>query len=226
MAKRSANVLDSAGVVAESAMPTFDSLMKAARPLLKEGKKIARQKARQAQKVAKAESRAAAKTVARTVTPEDKGNKVKKLLLLGGLVAIVSVIARRFMGDSSKGSWQPAYTPAPAPSPRPTPPPTAEVEVEPEPDDAGGGDPLEAIADEAAEPHADSTPDDPIEVVEIEEQPDVSELPKPDPLSDPLPADQLSDPLSDPLPEEAAAEGAVSESETPKKGKKPAKPAE
>jgi hypothetical protein len=218
MAKRSANVLDSAGVAAESAIPTFDSLMKAARPLLKEGKKIARQKAKQAQKVAKAESRAAAKTAVRTVTPEDKGNKVKKLLLLGGLVAIVSVIARRFMGDSSKGSWQPAYTPAPAPSPQPTP--------EPEPDDVGGSSPDEAIADEAAEPHADSTPDNPVEVVEIEEQPDVSELPKPDPLSDPLPTDQLSDPLTDPLPEESAAAEAVEETETPKKAKKSARPAE
>ena len=60
MAKRSpSNVLDSAGEMAESAMPSIDAVIAGARPFLKAGKKIAKQKTKQARKAVKAELKAA-----------------------------------------------------------------------------------------------------------------------------------------------------------------------
>ena len=39
-------------------------------------------------------------------------------------------------------------------------------------DDPGGGDPGEALSDSAEEPHDVTTPDDPAEVIDVDEIPD------------------------------------------------------
>ena len=70
----------------------------------------------------------------------------------------------------------PASTPAAAPAPKPTPAPAdglANPLTDPLPeesDDAGGSGPDEALSDAAEEPHPVTTPDDPAEVVEVDDE--------------------------------------------------------
>lgn len=188
----------------------FDSFMETAKPILKDGRKIAKQKVKQAKKAAQPE-------------PEKvKGNKVKKLLFLAGLIGVVRVIARRLMDAPSKSNWQPAYTPAPAP--RPAAPQAAQSAPGPEPDDTGGASPDEALSDAVAEPHDDTTPDAPVELVEVESP---EEPRKPDPLTDPLEevsqfaepapvADALADEVTEaPYGPDSAAPGPSGESPGP-----------
>jgi hypothetical protein len=94
-----------------------------------------------------------------------KGGKFKKLLLLGGLAAAAGVAYKKFSGQSTSDNWQSSYTPAPAPSSDASRP----VATEPG-DDTGGSSPDEALADATGEPHPVSTPDDPAEVVDLQEE--------------------------------------------------------
>ena len=80
-------------------------------------------------------------------------------------------MARKLQGGgSSSDSWQSSYVPTPAPTP-PTPAaPMSGVETDTgEDDDQGGSSPDEALADQAEEPHPVTTPDNPAEVVSIDE---------------------------------------------------------
>ena len=74
---------------------------------------------------------------------------------------------KKLRGQSASDNWQSSYTPAPAPSSSATPP----VATEPA-DDSAGSSPDEALADATGEPHPVSTPDDPAEVVTLEEESD------------------------------------------------------
>lgn len=226
-------LLHSAGDMADSVTPTIesfvDSLRKTSRPILKQGKKIAKQKAKQVRKVTREETKRAAGekiTAFGQTEAKRKGSPVKKLLLLGGLIAIGSIIVKRLVGAPSRSNWQTAYTPTPAPAPRPAAPDSAAAAAEDMPDDSGGASPDEALADNAAEPHPDTTPDEPAELVELEpeaaadddadddepvalkkfETKKSAKAPKeakPDPLTDPLPEDELAEPT--PLEAEAKA---------------------
>ncbi|MFT3873599.1 MAG: hypothetical protein QM714_13300 [Nocardioides sp.] len=79
------------------------------------------------------------------------GRWFKRLLVLGLLAAIGGIIFKR-MRDSQQAAdnWQSAYVPPP--------PPVADGEVGAAPDDA------------AAEPHEPTTPDAPVEVVEVADE--------------------------------------------------------
>jgi vacuolar-type H+-ATPase subunit H len=102
-----------------------------------------------------------------------KGGKLKKLLLFGGLAAAAGVAYKKFSGQSASDNWQSSYTPSPAPSGAPsssTEPSTSTPPVATEPgDDPAGSSPDEALADSAGEPHPVSTPDNPAEVVDLDE---------------------------------------------------------
>lgn len=100
--------------------------------------------------------------------------KLKKLVVLGALGAIVSAVAKKLQAGGNESPWQSApepVTPAvPTPPTPPTPPaPPAPVEA-----------PDELLVDNAPEPI---------------DEPD--QVPPP-----PAPADERPDPLTDPLPEE------------------------
>lgn len=136
----------------------------------------------------------------RGVEPEPKGGKLKKVLLLGGLLAIGGVIFSKLRAKQDEGAnWQSTYVP-PAP-PKPSAPaapvtpattsaaavtgdpltdplPGDEVSADdvvtvdpPAADDTGGGAPGEAISDSAKEPHDPTTPDDPAEIIDIDDAP-------------------------------------------------------
>lgn len=175
----------------ETAVETAKETADKAGPILADGKEIARERARRGRRRAaarmaelkdsEASERLAAKVSAfkdaeaseklaafKAAEPKKKRGRLKKLVLLGGLVGLGSVIAKRLRGASSQSNWQSSYTPQPAPRHTPTHAATTPpAETAAPADDEGGSSPDEALADRASEPHPDTTPDDPAEVVEL-----------------------------------------------------------
>lgn len=129
--------------------------------------------------------------------PEKKGGLLKKLFLVGGLAAIGGVVYSKMKGQQ-ESSWQSSYVPTPPPSSTGTAATTgsagaagagvagsAATGPQVVADDQAGAGPDESLADQAEAPHAATTPDDPAEVVDVEDVPQPER--KPDPLTDPLP---------------------------------------
>lgn len=158
-----------------------------------------------AEKAASSRDLAAAKVAElRGVEPEPKGGKLKKVLLLGGLLAIGGVIFGKLRQKQDEGAnWQSTYVP-PAPPAKPATPakpaapaapvtpattsvtgdpltdplPDEEISADdvvtaepPATDDVGGGAPGEAISDSVEEAHEATTPDEPAEVIDIDDVP-------------------------------------------------------
>jgi hypothetical protein len=179
-----------------------------AAPLIAEARATAADKASvgaalAAEKASASRDLAAAKVAElRGVEPEPRGGKLKKVLLLGGLLAIGGVIFAKLRSKQDESAnWQSSYVPPPAPKPStPTPtPPAAPVTpattaitgdplTDPLPDDAvtaddvvtvdppasddiGGGAPGEAISDSVEEAHEATTPDEPAEIIDIDDVP-------------------------------------------------------
>ena len=123
--------------------------------------KIASGAAYAAEKTAEA-SQAAADKVSDVATPKKKGSKLKKLLLITGLAAGAAFVAKKLKGGSSQSdNWQSSYTPTPAPTPAAPKKPA---------EDEGGSSPDEALADQAEAPHPVTTPDDPADVVDVDDK--------------------------------------------------------
>ena len=133
----------------------------------------------------------------RGIEPEPRGGRLKKVLLLSGLLAIGSVIFSKLRAkqDESAG-WQSTYVPPspakPAGAAAPVTPATTTVDPDADPlndpieevtaddvvtadppatDDPGGGAPGEAISDSVEEAHEATTPDEPADVIDIEDVP-------------------------------------------------------
>ena len=88
----------------------------------------------------------------------------------------MAAIAKKLQAGSSSDNWQSSYTPSPPPGEQPPTPPTPAAPqsggdplTDPLPEDPGGASPDEAMADSAEAPHPATTPDDPAEVVDLEE---------------------------------------------------------
>jgi len=143
---------------------------------------------------------AAAKVAEVKGEPEQKkGSKVRKMLIFGALAAAAGFAYNKLRGSGQADNWQSSYTPPAsagtssttsatsatsaaggahlAPGVGPDEPiagddPMARLAAEQGAagDDPGGASPDEAIADAVEEPHAVTTPDDPADVVEVEEQ--------------------------------------------------------
>ncbi len=154
-----------------------------------------------AEKASASRDLAAAKVAElRGVEPEPQGGKLKKFLLIGGLLAIGGVIFSKLRSKQDEGAnWQSTYVPPPPPKPAApaapvTPATTSTVPVTGDPltdplteedisaddvvtvdppatDDIGGGAPGEAISDSVKEPHDPTTPDAPAEIVDIDDAP-------------------------------------------------------
>ena len=170
----------------ETAVETAKDTVEKAGPILADGRKLAQEKAgpiladgkkKAQEKAHRGRRRAAAKLVAlkeaeaseklaafkAAEPPKEKGSKLKKLVLLSGLMAVGSVVFKRLRGAPSKSNWQSSYTPQPAPRHTPTHSTKAEAPAEtPDPvhaepaaaaDDAGAASPDEALADQASAGH-------------------------------------------------------------------------
>ena len=168
-----------------------------AAPLLAEARANAADKASvaaalAAERAAEGRDLAAAKVnELRGVEPEPRGGKLKKVLLLGGLLAIVGVVANKLRArQDDSAHWQSTYVPPapPASAAKPAAPAAAAAPVtpattsgdpltDPRPDEAattddvGGGAPGEAISDNVEEPSEATTPDDPAEIIDIDDVP-------------------------------------------------------
>jgi len=108
--------------------------------------------------------------------PKKKGGTLKKILLVTGLAAVAAFAAKQLMGRGKADNWQSSYVPTPAPPAPPaapsTPPSPAAPMAAAEVDDTGGSSPDEALADQAVESHPVTTPDEPAEVISIEDRPE------------------------------------------------------
>jgi hypothetical protein len=110
-----------------------------------------------AEKAAEA-AQAAADKVDEVATPKKKkGSKLKKLLVLTGIAAVATIIVKKMQSGGESENWQSSYTPTPAPRAVPE-------------DDTAGASPDEALADSAEAPHPVTTPDDPADVVDVDEK--------------------------------------------------------
>jgi len=134
-------------------------------PAIAAGAALAAEKIAAAAELAADAAESAADKVAEAAEPKKKkGSKLKKLVLITGLAAAAAFVASRLRGGKESQNWQSSYSPTPAPAPVPPPAPPVRTE-----DDEAGASPGEAIADQAESPHPVTTPDDPADVVEVDD---------------------------------------------------------
>jgi hypothetical protein len=88
-----------------------------------------------------------------------KTHKLRNLLVILGLGAIVAAVAKKLSERESTTTWESSYTPST--------PPAGAHRGEPDPTDVGGASPDVAAADAAATPHPATTPDDPAETIDV-----------------------------------------------------------
>lgn len=158
----------------EKAAPALAEARRKAAPVVAAGTTFAAAKAEDLGTRASAGLAGASATVTDKVATlkgeqPQKGSKLKKVLLIGGLAGLVAVVARKIQGGSDSSSWQSSYVPSAPPKAAPTPTvPTPATGAEDSTDDPGGSAPDEALADQAEGAHEVTTPDSPAEVVDIE----------------------------------------------------------
>jgi hypothetical protein len=177
----------------EKAVPMIQDAREKAAPYLAEGKVLAAEKATEAREkaiplIAEGRERAAEKAAEgriaaaakvnelRGIEPEPKkGGKLKKVLFLGVLAGIGGFVYKKFLGGSGGGdNWQSSYVPAPAPAASTPSAPAASAgatgQAERTQDDAAAASPDEALADASEHPVADTTPDNPAQVVDLDDK--------------------------------------------------------
>ncbi len=157
------SLLEQSVETAKAAVPVVESVVESIVEAAKDGFETAKEIAGTTEaKFADVAPAAVVDKLPMVEAPAHKGRgRLKKLLLLGGLAAIGAVIFKKLRSDSTSDNWQSSYVPTPPPATAPT----------PATDDAGSG-PDEAVSDAAAEPHEPTTPDQPAEVVDVEESAD------------------------------------------------------
>lgn len=140
----------------EKAGPAIAEAKEKAAPVIAAGAAVAAEKATHARELADA------KVAELTHQKPKKKSKVKRFVLFAAVAGAVAAVAKKLQGGGQSESWQSSYTPTPAP----TPPTPAAPEAT---DDTGGASPDEAMSDAAESPHPVSTPDQPADVVDVEE---------------------------------------------------------
>ena len=145
---------DLAGQVAENVGPTIEAVVESA-------------KDRADDMIVKADG---VLHEAATQRQKKKGGKFKKFVLVSLLAAVGGVVVSKLKAKKAQDdNWQTSYTPTPAPRTAAPVPPTAEKPAAT--DDAGGAEPTEALADAADTPHKATTPDEPADVINVDDVP-------------------------------------------------------
>jgi vacuolar-type H+-ATPase subunit H len=106
------------------------------------------------------------------VAPPEKKHRGRKLLILLGLGGLGYAAFKKFGSKQPTTNWQSSYTPPPAPTPSPSGGPVASGgagahRLDAEGDDTAASDPGEAASDAADQPHDATTPDNPVEEVDV-----------------------------------------------------------
>ena len=180
----------------DRAVPLLQDARDKAAPVIAEGRAIAAEKAAAGAAVAAATAASSREFAAAKMAelrhepePEPKGSKLKKVLLLVGLLAIGGAIyAKLRQQSSSTNNWQSSYVPTPPPA-KPATPATPQPVTPSAPASGAGGDPLtdplpptdaddvaggapgEALSDAAETPHEVTTPDAPAEIIDVDDAP-------------------------------------------------------
>jgi hypothetical protein len=142
----------------DQAGPTLVDARDKATPLIAQSAALAAEKAAQGKELA------SAKAAELTGKPKKK-HRLRKLLLLTGLVAALGFVAKKLSSRGDQDDWQSAYPPAPSP--------TRDADATDTPigdtltADEGAASPGEALADASEESHEVTTPDEPADVVDI-----------------------------------------------------------
>ena len=123
------------------------------------------------------ETKKRGKAVAAALKGEIEAPKKKrrgwKLLVLLGLAGLGYAAYQKFGGKQPTTTWQSSYTPPPAPTPAPAGGPVAGAgahRADAEPDDTAASDPAEAASDATDVPHDATTPDTPVEEIDVTKQ--------------------------------------------------------
>ena len=99
-----------------------------------------------------------------------KKHRGRKLLVLLGLGGLGYAAYKKFGGKQPTTTWQSSYTPPPAPTPPPAGGPVAGAgahRADETPDDTAASDPAEAASDATDVPHDATTPDTPVEEIDV-----------------------------------------------------------
>lgn len=122
-------------------------------------------------------SKAVAAAVKGEVEVPEKKHRGRKLMVLLGLGGIAFAAYKKFGAKQPTTNWQSSYTPPPAPTPPPAGGPVAGAadtvgahRAEAAPDDTAASDPAEAASDATDVPHDATTPDNPVEEVNVDKQ--------------------------------------------------------
>lgn len=157
-------------------------------PLVTAAVTAAGEKSGPARKEARRRGAAAAAALKGEVDPPKQGSRLKKLLVFAGLAGLGAFLFKKLRGSDESSAWQSSYSPpAPAsptatpPAPTPVPAPVGDPLTDTSfgtsavgTDDAAGASPDEAAADATAgtEPHVATTPDQPVEEVDLSDKAD------------------------------------------------------
>jgi hypothetical protein len=160
--------------------PALADVRDKATPLVASGAALAAEKASAA---AEAAAEKAARTAAHgrdvasakaaeLVGKPRKKHRLRTMVILTGIAALVGFVVKRLKSGGDRANWQSSYTPTPPPSPSATTQTpigdAAEASTAPAATDEGGASPDEALADAVDESRDVTTPDDPADVVELE----------------------------------------------------------
>lgn len=162
LAEARSRASDAAHEARDKAAPVVADARAKAIPLVASGAAIAGEKATAVKELADAKV-----AELRGEPQKKKGGKLKKVALLAVVAGGVGVAAKKLQGGKQSQNWQSSYVPAPPPAGATSPKAPGAPRVSEE--DPGGAAPDEAIADQAETAHAVTTPDDPAEVVSIDE---------------------------------------------------------
>jgi hypothetical protein len=143
----------------DKAGQAFVDVRDEATPLLVAG---AAKAAEQAAAAADLASEKASELQAEIESHGKKRHTFRNILMVVGIAALLGFVAKKLSSRGQQDNWQAAYTPPPPPSGRPASSDGAS--------DAAGAGPGEAIADAVDEPHSATTPDAPVEVVDVDDK--------------------------------------------------------
>jgi hypothetical protein len=148
-----------------------------ATPLIAQGAALAADKASQVADLASARAQegkelASAKAAELSGKPKKK-HRLRKLLLVTGIAALLGFVAKKLRDSADQENWQSSYTPTPPPRDADrTDTPIADAAAASARStaagaDEGGAGPDEALADSVEEVHEVTTPDEPADVVDV-----------------------------------------------------------
>lgn len=146
----------------EAAGPVVADARSKAAPLVASGAAIAGEKASAVRDLADAKV-----AELRGEPQKRKRSKLKTIALFAVVAGAVGFAAKKLQGSKQSDNWQSSYVPSPPPSGATSPKAPGAPKVTA--DDPGGAAPDEAIADQAEGAHDVTTPDEPAEVVSIDE---------------------------------------------------------